>query len=495
GKAVTGWHQIGEDLYYFDQTGAAKKGLHQEGENLYYFGDNGVAVKGFYQVGENHYYFDGNGIAVTGWQQIGSHYYYFDENHAMVIGWLLENGKWYFFNTNGEMATGWVTDKGKTYYLIGSGAMHTGWLFRDGYWYYFASSGAMLTGWYEEEGKKYYLHSDGKMAIGEVEIDGVTYYFLSSGALVSGPVITYTNYNYTIEEILDIQFGLNPPPQTDKYWKDKSYVHGDYLQFDEENSNLAIVTTTKLNVREGPSTDYRKVGSFKYNDQVKVLAKSGDWYEVAYGPWKDATRDDARYYVDPANFKKDHFQFLQLSKSAGISAETIDSKILSDKGILKGMGKYFVQAGKDYQINEIYLLAHAIHETGNGTSQLAKGVLVTEVDGNPVEPKTVYNMFGWKAYDWCALKCGSEAAYKLGWFSPEEAILGGAKLIANDYVHHSTYKQDTLYKMRWNPAKPGNHQYASDMGWAVKQINNIQNLYNLLEKGTYTLFFDVPVYK
>ncbi|WP_382549480.1 hypothetical protein, partial [Streptomyces sp. NPDC057131] len=58
--------------------------------------------------------------------------------------------------------------------------------------------------------------------------------------------------------------------------------------------------------------------------------------------------------------------------------------------------------------------------------------------------------------------------------------------------------QDTLYKMRWNPGaaeSTGNatHQYATDIGWASKQVTQIHNLYSLL--NSYTLKLEIPVYK
>ncbi|MCL6615621.1 MAG: glucosaminidase domain-containing protein, partial [Anoxybacillus ayderensis] len=138
------------------------------------------------------------------------------------------------------------------------------------------------------------------------------------------------------------------------------------------------------------------------------------------------------------------------------------------------------------------LISHALLETGNGTSALATGVVVSQVDGQPVEPKTVYNMYGIAAYDSCPITCGAEYAYKQGWFTPEAAIIGGAQYIASKYINNPTYKQDTLYKMRWNPDNPGTHQYATDIGWAVKQVTNIKRLYDLLDR--YTLIFDIPVY-
>src|SRR5690606_41727161 len=38
------------------------------------------------------------------------------------------------------------------------------------------------------------------------------------------------------------------------------------------------------------------------------------------------------------------------------------------------------------------------------------------------------------------------------WTTPEKAIEGGAKWIAENYIRSATHQQDTLYKMRWNPA-------------------------------------------
>jgi beta-N-acetylglucosaminidase len=99
-------------------------------------------------------------------------------------------------------------------------------------------------------------------------------------------------------------------------------------------------------------------------------------------------------------------------------------------------------------------------------------------------------MYGIGAKDSCPLQCGSEYAYKMGWTTPEKAIIGGAEFIAEGYI---SIGQDTIYKMRWNPDAPGTHQYASDIGWASKQVNRINSLYGLLSE--YTLVFDVPKYQ
>lgn len=320
--------------------------------------------------------------------------------------------------------------------------------------------------------------------------------YIHKSKVTVGPIYQYSNYNKPLSEILEIQYGLRP--QTDLYRNNPAYVHKDYISLDKPGSfpTTATVTADNLNVREAANSNAWIYGTVKIGQKLKVLKQIGDWYEIEFGNWRNAKKVDLARYLDPINIKQDnpdYFQFLVLSQTAGISPSDIDSRILNDKGILEGKGQAFVQASNQYHINEIYLISHALLETGNGKSTLANGILVDMVDGKPVEPKMVYNMFGIGAVDSCPNSCGAETAYKNGWFTPEAAIIGGAKFISTMYINHPTYQQDTIYKMRWNPSKPGTHQYATDIAWAFKQVTRIKQLYDLLDH--YTLYYDVPVYK
>ncbi|MFZ3578290.1 S-layer homology domain-containing protein [Virgibacillus sp. DJP39] len=205
-----------------------------------------------------------------------------------------------------------------------------------------------------------------------------------------------------------------------------------------------------------------------------------------------ASKELVAYYANSHNFEQgsqEFLQFLLLSQNAGLSPDEINEKVLKGKGTLEGTAEAFIAAGKKYDINEVYLIAHALHETGNGFSKLASGYPVSSVDGEPVTTKKTYNMFGIRAYDDTALKDGSEHAYKQGWFTPETAIIEGAKFIAEGYIAKG---QNTLYEMRWNPLNTGYHQYATHVSWAVNQTNRIQNIYNILD--SYVMVFDVPEY-
>src|SRR5699024_4778528 len=140
--------------------------------------------------------------------------------------------------------------------------------------------------------------------------------------------------------------------------------------------------------------------------------------------------------MDPNNFKnhkKQQFQFLDLSKPSGASVAVIN-KYLKGKGILDNQGKAFLEAAKRHSINDLYLIAHARLETGNGTSELATCVEVgIDKNGNLKlvkyskkgtlkNIKTTYNMFGIGAIDSDSLKGGAKTAYVNEWFSPQQAI-------------------------------------------------------------------------
>ncbi|MFP5108404.1 SH3 domain-containing protein [Neobacillus sp. C211] len=298
------------------------------------------------------------------------------------------------------------------------------------------------------------------------------------------------SYDIPLSDLVQKQMAVKP--QTDKSYD--TYIRADGLTLTSETSGT--VHGSGWNVRGGAGPAYWVVGQVKKQDTLQILGKlkgtdGYDWYQVKFNKtWVNASPEDVTYYADPNNFQKnsvDSLQFLKLSVTANISGKEVNERILSGKGSLQGLASTFIKAGNTYGINELYLISHALLETNKGKSQLAQGV---QING-----KTVYNMFGIGAYDQTAVTSGAQFAYNAGWFSPEKAILGGAQFIANGYINAG---QDTLYKMRWNPGSTvtsgrAAHHYASDIGWAAKQVHQIYNLYNLID--SYKLVLEIPKYK
>lgn len=247
------------------------------------------------------------------------------------------------------------------------------------------------------------------------------------------------------------------------------------------NTENNIADSITKNLEENIKTYYGISTTEAFNMQIGVGGKI-----QKNGQWISATTSEIQQYFMPSteNIQKYKFQFLNLASLAGISEA--DAKVyLKNKGILDGKEATFIAAAKANNINEIYLMAHACLETGNGTSQLATGV--------NYKGTIVYNMFGIGAVDSNPVGKGAEYAYNMGWTSPEKAIMGGAQFISQRYINNYPYNQDTLYEMRWNPASPGYHQYATDIAWATKQAAWMEKIYASFENATLT--FDIPVYR
>ena len=200
---------------------------------------------------------------------------------------------------------------------------------------------------------------------------------------------------------------------------------------------------------------------------------------------KSASLERTRQYLDPNEFSRGvyKYQFMDLSHYNGVSYQSL-SKFLEGKGILSGQAGAFIEAAKQYNISELYLVAHACLETGYGTSKLATGVTYNGV--------RVYNMFGIGAYDSDAVGTGSKMAYNQGWTTPVAAIMGGAEWISKNYINAPSGRQNTIYKMRWNPQNPGNHLYAGDIAWAVSQASILGDFIDNFTDAS--LNYEVPVY-
>ncbi len=206
---------------------------------------------------------------------------------------------------------------------------------------------------------------------------------------------------------------------------------------------------------------------------------------VNYDEDRAADRDEVYKALNPATnasgFGK--YQFIDLSHTNGIDVDTLNH-YLNGKGILEGTGAQFKAAAERYNLSELYLVTHACLESGSGTSRLATGV---DVNGT-----IVYNMFGIGAFDSNAVKHGSEYAYNMGWTTVDAAIDGGARWISENYINNASYRQNTLYKMRWNPDSPGEHQYATDINWAIGQAKILKTMFDAFP--TAELSYEIPLY-
>ena len=495
------WAWVDGRAYYYGADGSAVIWTQRIDGKIYYFNGqhqmhagwltwNADSRKSYFNLGS-----DGRAPALTGWQQLSGKWYYFDPATGKSLRWGQKvkgsDGEEHFFYFDGAsvMQEGWVTwnaDGRKSYFSYGSGRAKTGWQQLSGKWYYFDPATGKSLRWGQRIGGNFfYFNERSEMVEGWVtwNADGRKSYFASGSgrALLGWQTLGGKRYYFD--------------PDTGKSLIGTHVIDGEKYVFGDDSALIGGDSTT---VYEPTGASFSAMAKKEYEASPAALGYTQSEITASMNP--------SSYSAGTRQF----YQFAQLNRgySGMLSAEKLNGYISSTakgrSGMLAGMGQAFIDAARLYGVNEAYLLAHAIVESGWGTSTLAKGYVY---DGNTIVagqtwPKgTYYNFYGIGAYDSSPLSGGRALAIKNGWNSREKAVSGAAKWIAANYLNNS-YGQDTLYKMRWNCAQYARygsvgHQYATDRQWATTIAGVMSDIYTSagVSQQKAALTFLVPTYR
>ena len=217
-----------------------------------------------------------------------------------------------------------------------------------------------------------------------------------------------------------------------------------------------------------------------------------------------------RTQLDPGSYSfgdDEFYQFAILDRGfSGSTADSLNSYIAThgSDGMLANMGQAFIDAANTYGINEVYLMSHAILESGWGKSTLARGFYYdgsTPINGKTYPAGTYYNFYGIGAYDSSPLSGGRSLAVQEGWDSPYDAIMGAAKWISKQYIANAYGPQNSLYRMKWDiyHVQQGGtpwKQYATSTLWATSIASVMAGYYGYcgIDMSQSNLIFEVPVY-
>ncbi len=155
---------------------------------------------------------------------------------------------------------------------------------------------------------------------------------------------------------------------------------------------------------------------------------------------------------------------IPLNKPSGFSLQQFE-KVLTDEkdvnNIFQNNAKYFYYIENEYSINGIFVAALGIHESGWGTSKIAKNK---------------YNLFGYGAYD----SNPYNGAYSFSNYS--EAIDLIARVLVKYYLNPagtSIYDGEKASGRYYsgNTLSAVNKKYASDKNWANAIYNHMEYLY------------------
>ncbi len=167
-----------------------------------------------------------------------------------------DNGNTVYINAEGEIAKSqWIKYRGSTYYVNSSGKRLVGRWYIGGKRYYFNKYGRLVkNSWITVSGYKYYATSDGSFAKGYKKIGYYYYLFNNDTGVMRTGLVTVNGKQYKL------------------YSSGKACLH-------------TAKTKSALNYRTGPSTSYKKKGTYKKGKTVYVIRTSGNWSKLSTGYW------------------------------------------------------------------------------------------------------------------------------------------------------------------------------------------------------------------
>lgn len=240
-------------------------------------------------------------------------------------------------------------------------------------------------------------------------------------------------------------------------------------------TDTTYITTSELNVRQTYDASSSLITTIPVNKVIVATEKaSNNWYKVSYNGKTGFVSGTYLKQVktgDPIT-TRNSYQFIDLRTPSPVTAAQINTYIANYinaksgvKSVLTGQGQLFVDAGKQYGVNALYLAAHAIHESGFGTSQISLGKS---------------NLFGFGSYDATPFV----ASYRF--MSVQENINYIARTIKSTYLNPSNWKYKGPYLgfstkdmsgNRINEASEGmNFYYASDYNWGNAIAQHMQKI-------------------
>lgn len=246
--------------------------------------------------------------------------------------------------------------------------------------------------------------------------------------------------------------------------------------------DVCYVTPTTLSVKLEPSKDSEKVCTLSKDSEVKILEILDDWYYISSKERKGYIDKNCVTNKNP-NASGQEVQENEKSKADLMQNLSFDmdlntpsdlslaqfKKILendsNDKNnVFTNNAEYFYYAEKQYKINGVFLAAIAVHESGWGTSTIAKNKNnlfgYGAVDSNPYGGAYLFSSYN----EGIDLVARVLTKYYL---NPE-----GTEIYDGNIANGKFYSGSNLSAV--------NRRYASDKNWANSVYKWMKYLYNNL---------------
>ncbi len=203
----TGWKQIsdGEHYRYYKAGKLQKNKWLTIKKKKYYVDNKGYRVTGFYDIKEHTYYFDEQGVLQTEqWFDDNKNTYYANEDGIILKSqWLYYKNILVYVVADGSIAKSEIVKIGsEQYYFNSKGKRSKGFKKYKNKYYYTNSSGVIQKKkWITKSGKKYYLQKSGVRAQSKLlKVGKYRYYFNDKGQMVKNKKVTYKDKIYKADK-------------------------------------------------------------------------------------------------------------------------------------------------------------------------------------------------------------------------------------------------------------------------------------------------------
>ncbi|WP_059283502.1 SH3 domain-containing protein [Bacillus coahuilensis] len=243
-------------------------------------------------------------------------------------------------------------------------------------------------------------------------------------------------------------------------WVQSSYIQTDPLTSEEISLfTSGVVTASSLNMRSGPSTSYATIDSIPHNTEVRIFGQDPDsnWYKIEFKNVIGYVSNSFIALNAPLNPKS--YKEIDLRTESIVTAQQINdyiSKYEKYSGKISkfsGLGQTFINIGKQYGVNQLFLAAIAVHESSYGTSYIGT---------------RKNNFFGLGAYDIAPF----DAAYYFP--TVQSGIEYQAAFLRKYYLENTDYRYKGAYLGDGSGGL--NYYYASDKLWGQKIANHMNNI-------------------
>ena len=324
---------------------------------------------------------------------------------------------------------------------------------------------------------------------------------LSAAIVIAGGTWQYSVNVKAAQTDADFVMQMQAAGFLDSYIDSLAAVHAKHpaWQFEAVNTGLEWSTVIEKESRNG----WNLVP--KSSDDARKSTASGayDWYTNTWtvydgSSWVGANSDYIAYCMDPRNFldETNLFQFERLSYSSTQTIEGVqaipagtfmENEVEDADGTTLNYAEAFVQIGQETGVSPYHLASRVRQEQGlKGTSSL--------ISGTYKGYEGYYNYFNVGASgvtSTLVIQNGLAYAKNAGWDTRYKALLGGAKLLAKNYI---SVGQDTLYFQKFNVVNHAalySHQYMSNVTAAITEGKKLGEGYTDKKQA---FVFRIPVY-